>query len=103
MTASIAPRVAGDELVSTEDTERAWFLRGSAWQDSTWIFAPTNKLEEEHPVRIRWDFTLPHGRCFTDPRYAALLESAKQLLVLIRTRSLNSGLAQRASTVALAG
>jgi integrase len=99
MTASIAPRLAGNALVSTESAERAWFLRGSAWQDSTWIFAPTNKLEEEHPVRIRWDFTLPHGRCFTDPRYASLLESAKKLLALIRTRSLSSGLAQRARTV----
>jgi integrase len=100
MTANIAPRLAGNALVSTEGAERAWFLRGSAWKDSTWIFAPTNKLEEEHPVRIRWDFTLPHGQCFTDPRYASLLESAKQLLALIRTRSLSSGLAQRAITVA---
>ena len=34
-------------------TKRDWFLRGSAWGDVVWIFAPTNLLEEERPWRIR--------------------------------------------------
>jgi integrase len=57
-------------------------------------------LEEEHPSQIRWDFRCSHRRRFTDPRYALLMESAKQVLALIRTHSLHSGLAQRARTVA---
>ena len=43
---------------------------------------------------------MPSGRRFTDPRHAALLESAKQLVVIIRRRALISGLPQRATTVA---
>ena len=84
----------------SDDPERGWFLHGSAWDDVVWIFAPTNLLEEERPHRIRWDFTLPSGRRFPDPQHAALLESARQFLSLLRTRSLQSGLAQRSSTVA---
>jgi integrase len=64
-----------------------------------WILTPTNALEEEHPVRILWDFLLPSGRRFTDRAFVPLLESARRLLALIRARSLNTGLAQRASTV----
>ncbi len=94
MTARVAPLPA-----SRERSDRAWFLRDGAWQDIVWVFAPTNKLEEEHPVRIRWDFALSSGRSFADPRYAALLEGAKKLLALIRTHSLGSGLGQRARTV----
>lgn len=84
----------------SDDPERGWFLRDSVWDDVVWIFAPTNLLEEERPHRIRWDFTLPSGLRFTDPKHAALLQSARQFLSLLRTRSLQSGLAQRSSTVA---
>jgi integrase len=88
------------DLARRDSPERDWFLRDSAWDDVVWIFAPTNVLEEERPHRIRWDFTLPSGRRFTDAQYASLLQSARQLLSLLRTRSLQSGLAQRSSTVA---
>ena len=43
---------------------------------------------------------LPDDRLFTDDRYAALLESSRQLIAVIRRRSLTTGLSQRASTVA---
>jgi len=79
--------------------KRDWFLRGSTWQNVVWVFAPTSQLEEEHPAQIRWDFGLSRRRRFTDPRYAQLLEGAKQVLALVRTHSLHSGLAQRARTV----
>jgi integrase len=78
---------------------RDGFLRDSHWDDPVWIFAPTNALEHEHPVRIRWDFLLPSGRRFTDSSLAPLLEHARTLLALIRTRSLGTGLPQRATTV----
>jgi hypothetical protein len=83
-----------------DEAARVWFLRGSAWDDVVWVFAPTNLLEEERPCRIRWDFIVPSGRRFTDPPYALLLETAKQLLSLIRIRSFPSGHTHRASTVA---
>jgi len=76
------------------------FLRDSAWHDAVWVFTPTNALEHEHPVRIRWDFGLPSGRCFTDASFAPLLEHARRLIALIRARSLSTGLPQRATTVA---
>ncbi|MBK7424622.1 MAG: hypothetical protein IPJ48_16890 [Propionivibrio sp.] len=79
--------------------DRVWFLRDSAWHNAVWLFAPTNALEEARPVRVDWNFTLTGGRYFTDDRYAPLLETSKQLIALIRTRSLSTGLAQRASTV----
>lgn len=82
------------------EPERDWFLRNSAWDDVVWIFAPTSLLEEQLPHWVRWDFALPTGQRFTDPRYARLLESARQLLSLLRTCSMQSGLAQRSSTVA---
>jgi integrase len=96
----VKARVA-TSLARGEDTSRRdWFLKDSTWNDITWTFAPTNILEEDYPVRIRWDFDLPSGRHFTDPRHAALLESAKQLVVIIRKRALISGLPQRATSVA---
>jgi len=80
-------------------TPRDWFLRDSSWTDLCWVFTPTSELEEERPIRIRWDFTLSGGRRFTSPSYVELLESARRLIALIRTRSLNKGLAQRATSV----
>lgn len=80
--------------------DRAWFLLDSTWHDPVWIFKPTNALEESRRIRLHWNFTLSSGRCFTDDRYAALLQSSRQLIARIRSRSLSTGLAQRASTVA---
>lgn len=79
--------------------DRAWFLRDSAWHDAVWLFEPTNALEETRLVRVDWNFTLTGGQYFTDDRYAPLLETSRQLIALIRTRSLSTGLVQRASTV----
>ena len=79
--------------------DRAWFLRDSNWEDVVWIFAPTNVLEEREPVRLRWDFALHAGRCFIDARYGPLLRTSRQLIGLIRTRSLCTGLSLRPSTV----
>jgi len=79
--------------------DRAWFL-DSRWHDPVWIFKSTNALEEAKPVRVDWRFKLPSGHVFVEPRYARLLHSSKQLIALIRSRSLSTGLAQRASTAA---
>jgi hypothetical protein len=83
-----------------ESGDRTWFLRDSTWDDAVWVFKPTSALEEERPVRLRWSFALPNGDRFTDDRYARLRESSRQLIALIRRRSLGSGLPQRAGTVA---
>ena len=83
-----------------EPVDRAWFLRGGCcWQDNVWDLKPSSTLEEAATIKLRWDFALPSGQRFIDPRYAPLLESSKQLIALIRTRSLSTGLSQRASTV----
>jgi len=79
--------------------DRAWFL-DSRWHDPVWTFKPTNALEEAKPVRVDWRFKLPSGHVFVEPRYARLLHSSKQLIALIRSRALSTGLAQRASTAA---
>ena len=79
--------------------QRDWFLQHCQWTDACWIFAPTSLLEEEHPVRIRWDFALPSSGQFTDSPHAALLESSRRLLALIRSRSVTTGRSQRAATV----
>jgi hypothetical protein len=93
--ARIVPATAGGD-----SPRRDWFLRDSHWHDDVWVFTPTNALEQEHPVRLRWDFSLPSGRSFTDASFAPLLEAARSLLALIRTRSLSTGLPQRARTIA---
>jgi len=80
--------------------ERAWFLQGSAWRDTLWVLKPTNALEEVWPARLQWHFKLPSGAFFTDQRYEHLMESSRQLIALIRSCSLSTGLAQRATTVA---
>ena len=80
--------------------DRAWFLLDSAWHDAIWVLKPTNALEERSPIRVHWNFTLADGGRFTDDRFASLLESSRQLIALIRSRSLSTGLAQRASTAA---
>jgi integrase len=92
---SVAPAPA-----PVDSARHDWFLRDSNWHDVVWLFTPTNTLEHENLVRIRWDFPLPSGRRFTDRSFSALLEPAKTLLALIRTRSLTTGLPQRATTVA---
>jgi integrase len=79
--------------------DRVWFL-DSRWDDPVWIFKPTNALEEAQPVRVDWGFKLPSGHVFVEPRYARLLHSSKQLIAIVRSRSLSTGLAQRASTAA---
>jgi integrase len=80
---------------------RDWFLRDSTWTDACWVFAPTSALEEEDPVRIRWDFKLLDGEPFTSHAHARLLEHARRLVSIIRGRSLNRGLPQRATTARL--
>jgi integrase len=97
---SSIPAAEVPDLARRDSLERTWFLRGSAWDDIVWNFAPTNLLEEERPWRIRWDFILPSGRRFTDPHYAPLLQTAKQFVALIRTHSLPSNRGHRASTAA---
>ena len=54
--------------------DRTWFLLDSAWQDPLWCFKPTNA------------------------RYAPLLECSRQLVALIRGRSLSTGQPQRGSS-----
>jgi integrase len=49
-----------------------------------WVLAATSARLEDRPVVIRWDFLLPNGHRFTHPRYATLLESARQHLALLR-------------------
>ena len=83
-----------------ESVDQTWFLLDSAWHDPVWLLKPTNALEESSPVRLRWGFMLPNGRRFTDDRYVPLLECSRQLVALIRGRSLSTGLPQRARTVA---
>jgi len=89
---------AGREPMEHEARPRDWFLRDSVWTDALWILTPSSTLNEEHPVRIRWDFALPSGQRFTDPHCASLMESAKQHLALIRARSLSFGGAQNPLT-----
>jgi integrase len=98
---SRSPRPAFDAQPHAPlSADRTWFLLDSAWHDPVWIFKPTNALEEARPVRLRWSFLVPSGRCFTDARYAPLLECSRRLIALIRSRSLSKGLAQRARTAA---
>lgn len=89
----------GAAAAAADDDRRDYFLIHSHWNDARWVFAPTNALEAERPVEIRWDFTLPSGRRFTDRSCAPLLESSRKLIALIRARSMSTGLAQRATTV----
>lgn len=84
--------------VTSKHSERSWFLVGSEWNDQIWIFKPTNALEEVRPQRVNWRFELSEEAFFTDARYASLLETSKQLIALMRARSLSNGLPQRAST-----
>ncbi len=92
--ASLVGAATSDRAPPTRD----WFLRDSTWTGVCWVFTPTSALEEERPIRLRWDFTLG-GRRFTSPLHVELLESARRLIALIRMRSLNKGLAQRATSV----
>jgi hypothetical protein len=70
--------------------DRDWFLRDSRWGDNVWVLAATSARLEDRPVVIRWDFLLPNGRRFTHPRYATLLESARQHLALMRVGTAGS-------------
>src|SRR5687768_8419027 len=86
-----------DQVTASRD----WFLRHSTWTDDCWTLVPTSALEEECPVFLHWDFKLPDGGRFTDRAYSRLLESARRLVALIRSRSLNTGLPQRGTTTRL--
>lgn len=91
-------RVLDKATIDRAAPTRDWFLRNSTWTDGCWALAPTSALEEERPVFLRWDFTLAGGDRFTDRAYARLLESSRRLIALIRSRSLTTGLPQRATT-----
>lgn len=95
---SVTPSASAEDPTGRQ---RDWFLRDSLWADPVWIFASTSRLTEDHPVRIKWDFALPSGQRFSDPRSAALLESAKQHLALIRARSLAHKVALHPNTVVI--
>jgi len=86
-------------LASAERSSRESILMGCRWTDARWVFKPTNVLEQASPPAIRWDFDLPGGACFTDPKFAELLEASRSFIALIRERSFATGLALRASTV----
>jgi len=86
--------------ISPATPARESILLNCQWHDPAWTLKPTNALEQEHPERVLWDFELPSGRRFTDPTYAALLETSRAFIALIRARSLGTGLASRASTAA---
>jgi integrase len=94
-----SPRPTIGAARSHDGRHRDWFLRNSSWTDAVWIFEPTSRLDEDHPQRIRWDFTLSDGYRFTDPPHADLLESSRQHLSSIRLHSLRSGPGRHASTV----
>jgi len=93
---TIAP---SDAALDPDARKRDWFLQDSTWDNALWIFAPTGKLDEEHRIQIRWNFTLPSGCRFTDANSVSLLQSAKKHIALIRMSSLSTRRAQRASTV----
>jgi integrase len=76
-----------DREIAAAARSRDWFLRDSRWEDPHWVLAPTNALQEDRPIFIRWDFPVDGGGRFTDPRYAPLLESARQHLALLRVGS----------------
>jgi hypothetical protein len=94
----ISTRRAEHSTPAADRPARDWFLRDSTWSDVCWIFAPTSALEEESPVRIRWDFDLGKGNLFTSRSHAVLLEHSRRVVAIIRTRSLTRGLPQRATT-----
>lgn len=83
---------------AADQPARDWFLRDSTWSDACWIFAPTSALEEESPVRIRWDFDMGKSDPFISRSYAQLLEHSRRLIAIIRGRSLTRELPQRATT-----
>lgn len=97
-TAPLVNRAPAFEVAADTTRTRDWFLRDCKWDDTSWLLAPTNLLEEEAPPRIRWDFNLPSGERFTDAKHALLLETSKKLIAIVRTRSLFSGLPRRART-----
>ncbi len=94
-----APPAPAPAAIAPESPEPAEFLQGSDWHAYRWTFTPTNALELERPVQIRWDFALPGGGRFTDARLAPLLQASRRLLAAIRRRGAVSGLPQRATTV----
>ena len=96
---SSKPRT-GSAAERPADPQRAWFLVDSTWDDPVWVLKPTNALEEAKSVRLDWSFALPSGGRFTDEPYASLLQACRQLIACIRSRSLATGLAQRARTTA---
>jgi len=98
MSKAVAHRVLDKATADRIAPPRDWFLRNSTWTDACWALAPTSTLEEECPVFLRWGFELPAGDRFTDRAYARLLESSRRLIALIRSRSLTTGLPQRATT-----
>jgi len=101
MRSNRSPRTSTVPRVSTgAPNDRAWFLIDSDWHATVWRFKPTNVLEEQSLVQLHWDFSLPGGESFVDDRFAALLQSSRELIAVVRSRSLSSGLPQRATTVA---
>lgn len=89
MSASSVPRPS-HALSDAQARARDWFLRDSRWEDAHWILAPTTALDEDRPIIIRWDFSLPNGLRFTDPRYTSLLDSSRHHVAQFRVGATGS-------------
>lgn len=69
----------------------------SCWDDAAWRF-PSKTAGKREPV-VLWDFDMPDGSVFTDPKWSRLLEMCKRFIWSLRSAN-NRGAQIKDATIA---
>ncbi|AXO15449.1 hypothetical protein TH15_15870 [Thalassospira profundimaris] len=67
-------------LMAAEDLRETRINRHSRWYDDRWFFDNLTPGHDATASTIRWDFIMPDGSKFVDPKWAILLDAHRRLV-----------------------
>jgi hypothetical protein len=83
----------------TDNVATAKVSRRSAWSDNVWLFDAVRPGVPASSRRIDWDFALPGGSRFAEPRWTPLRNAAKSYLWSLKNDPAGRGPIQNSSLV----
>ncbi|WP_143588748.1 MULTISPECIES: hypothetical protein [unclassified Thalassospira] len=66
--------------MAAEDLRETRINRHSRWSDDRWFFDNLTPGHDAAASTIRWDFIMPDGSKFVDPKWAILLDAHRRLV-----------------------
>ena len=74
-------------LLSHDDLQLVSVTKKSMWFDNVWIL--DQKTEGHAEPKLKWNYKMPDGSMFTDPKWANLLDAFKRVMYTYIERPLN--------------